>query len=259
MRVGIVFTMSKSSKVSGGAVLSFFAALAICLTITGFTVVQASKRASPDVSWYARPENIILLVSAVLISLLVFLVFQNRANIKQMSAYFENMATTDTLTSVYNRKYIDENIDRLIKSISRSNGALTVMMVEIDRFGLYIETYGRGTGDNCLKTIANTLSQSLKRENDFVARYGAEEFTVILPNTNENGAHMLADRLLKNIRGCNIPHEKNDAANFVTISIGVTVGIADYSHNGDEFIKMANDALNISRQNGRNRYTLFNF
>ena len=249
--------MSKLKKLSGGAVLSFFIALAICLAITALIIAYASQKAPRALSWYAYPENIMLLVYGLLTSLLVFLTVQIRYNMKQMNASFENMSTTDALTCVYNRKYIDENIDLLIKAISRSNGALTVMMVEIDHFKWYNETYGRNKGDHCLKMVANALSQSLKRDNDFVARYGENEFTVILPNTNENGAHIMADRLLKNVRGCNIPHEKNDAANFVTISVGVTVGAADYSHNGNEFIKKAVEALDISKQNGHNRYTLF--
>ena len=248
--------MSKSYKLSGMAVLSFFITLAICFAVTVMIIIYSSQKVS-RVSWYAHPGNIMLLVYSLLTSLLVFWAVQIKYNMKQMNAYFENVSRTDALTSVYNRRYIDENIDLLIKSISRSNGKLTVMMVEVDHFKLYNETYGYGKGDECLKTIANALSQSLKRDNDFVARYGANEFTVILPNTHESGAHIMADRLLKSVRDCNIPHEKSDTADFVTISVGVAVGVADYSHNGNEFIMKANEALDISKQTGYNRYTLF--
>ena len=124
----------------------------------------------------------------------------------------------DALTGIYNRRYFDENLERVIKSLSRSNGTLSLMMIDIDFFKKYNDTYGHSAGDNCLINIANTLYGITAREGDFVARYGGEEFAVVLPHTDENGARLFADLLLESVRKLGIPHEKSGAAHFVTIS-----------------------------------------
>ncbi|MDL2254096.1 diguanylate cyclase, partial [Ruminococcaceae bacterium OttesenSCG-928-I18] len=86
--------------------------------------------------------------------------------------------------------------------------------------------------------------------------YGGEEFVVVLPNTGEDGARMIADKLLDRIRGCNIPHETSDIAGFVTISIGIATGKAEHTHCNDDFIRLADAMLYDSKQSGRNKYTL---
>ena len=164
----------------------------------------------------------------------------------------------DALTGIYNRRFFDENLKRLLKTLSHSGGTLSLMMIDIDFFKIYNDTYGHSEGDNYLKIVAETLSKSIARADDFVARYGGEEFAVVLPNTDEFGARLVAERLLKNIRDLNIPHEKNDAANCVTISIGVITGKTEYTQKTDDYIKRADEMLYISKQNGRNRYTFDN-
>jgi diguanylate cyclase (GGDEF)-like protein len=161
----------------------------------------------------------------------------------------------DALTGIYNRRYLEENISIIIKSLSRSGGVLSVMMCDVDFFKNYNDTYGHDTGDTCLKTIAGTLVNSISRAEDFVARYGGEEFAIILPNTDVSGALILADKLLKNVRACQIPHSNSSIADHVTISIGVTTGNVVHSQNGSHYIKKADEALYMSKTNGRDRYT----
>ena len=161
----------------------------------------------------------------------------------------------DFLTGIYNRRFLDENLERLLKTLSRSGSVLSLMMIDIDFFKRYNDTYGHSGGDICMKIVAETLSKSITRADDFVARYGGEEFVVVLPNTDEYGACLIAEKLLQSIRDRNIPHEKNDAANCVTISIGVTTGKTEYTQNAEDYIKRADEMLYISKQDGRNRYT----
>jgi diguanylate cyclase (GGDEF)-like protein/PAS domain S-box-containing protein len=161
----------------------------------------------------------------------------------------------DPLTGIYNRRYFDQHLQRIIKSLSRSNSLLSLMMIDIDRFKKYNDTYGHKEGDNCLKIVAETLGHCIMRVDDFVARYGGEEFAVVLPNTDEDGARQIAERLLDSIRNCNIPHGKSDAADHVTISIGVTVGIVDLKKSGDDYIRRADEMLYESKKGGRNRYS----
>jgi len=161
----------------------------------------------------------------------------------------------DALTGIYNRRFFDNNMKRVISFLSRSENPLSIMMIDIDFFKRYNDKYGHLEGDKCLKIVAQTLFRNIKRANDFVARYGGEEFIVILPNTDEQGAQLIADKLLDNIRNCKIPHEQNDAADCVTISIGVTTGKVTSSHKADDFVKKADDLLYKSKQGGRNRYS----
>jgi diguanylate cyclase (GGDEF)-like protein len=161
----------------------------------------------------------------------------------------------DALTGVYNRRYFDENIENIIKSLSRSGDVFSLMMIDIDHFKLYNDTYGHVEGDKCLKKITEAIVACITRAGDFIARYGGEEFVVVLPNTDEKGACMLADKLIVKVKELSIPHRDSTAADCVTISIGVTSGLADHSLSGDDYVKQADKLLYMSKQNGRNRYT----
>jgi len=162
----------------------------------------------------------------------------------------------DPLTEIYNRRYFDEELGRLMKIFSRSNAMFSLMMIDIDFFKKYNDTYGHSEGDNCLKIIANTLAKSVTRSGDFVARYGGEEFTAVLPNTDGSGACRVAERMLANIiRSGKIPHESSTVSKFVTVSIGVATGNAAYGQNGEVFIRTADEMLYKSKQEGRNRYS----
>ncbi|MCL2006507.1 MAG: GGDEF domain-containing protein [Treponema sp.] len=161
----------------------------------------------------------------------------------------------DPLTGIYNRRFFDENMNHLIKLLSRSGGVLSMLMIDIDCFKKYNDKYGHIGGDDCLKLIAETLSKNLIRSDDFVARYGGEEFVVVLPNTDEKGARLIAEKLLLAIFEKNVPHEENLASDRVTISIGVTTGKANYTQNSNDYIKRADEMMYISKNNGRNQFT----
>jgi len=168
---------------------------------------------------------------------------------------FLNMTIIDALTGIYNRRYFDGSMKKIIKSLSRTDGKLSVLIIDIDFFKNYNDAYGHEKGDCCLKEVANVLSENLTRAEDFVARYGGEEFAVVLPNTNERGALVIAEKLLRKMRERNIPHKKSDAADIVTISIGGTTGIVKHSQSGSNYFRSADKALYKSKQNGRNKYT----
>jgi diguanylate cyclase (GGDEF)-like protein len=160
----------------------------------------------------------------------------------------------DGLTGMYNRRFFDDAITRVMKTASRTGGLLSLMMVDIDFFKQFNDTYGHMAGDDCLKTVAGILSTSVLRPDDFVARYGGEEFVVVMPGVDETGARTVAERMLKNIQKCGIPHKNNDAAKCVTLSIGIATGNVERAHTADDFINKADKMLYKSKQNGRNRY-----
>jgi len=168
---------------------------------------------------------------------------------------FLHLTIIDQLTGIYNRRYLDGNLKKIIKLHSHTESCLSVLMIDIDHFKKYNDTYGHDAGDNCLRTVAGILSECVIRKEDFIARYGGEEFAVVLPNTDENGAKMVAERMLEKVRECNIPHKANDTVGYVTISIGGITNIINHLHHGSHYIKAADKALYESKQNGRNRYT----
>jgi diguanylate cyclase (GGDEF)-like protein len=160
----------------------------------------------------------------------------------------------DALTGIYNRRFMDDNLKRGIKSLSRSNGVLSVMMLDIDFFKKYNDTYGHKMGDTCLKAVAKALSETARMD-DCVIRYGGEEFVILLPNTDEAGVGITAARLLKSVRSLGIPHKNSDIAEHVTISIGATTIKVKLNHQYMDYIQRADEALYMSKNTGRDKYT----
>ena len=164
-------------------------------------------------------------------------------------------ANYDALTGIYNRRFLENNLQQIIDFLSRSNGIISLLMVDVDHFKLFNDTYGHQEGDRCLESVAQAMAGSLTRANDFVARYGGEEFIAVLPNTDEAGIRLIADKVLESVRCLNIPHSQSSAAVYVTVSIGATTAEVHYQHEWQNYVKCADDALYESKQSGRNRYT----
>jgi len=160
----------------------------------------------------------------------------------------------DGLTGIFNRRYFESMLHNNILTLSRAKTKMSVLLIDIDYFKKYNDTYGHLKGDECLKTIAQTLNKGIVRSGDFAARYGGEEFVVVLPNTDATGARIIADKILNAIRGLKIPHE-NSSEGIVTISVGITTGGIIHTQKWNDYIKRADEALYMSKQNGRNRYT----
>jgi len=168
-------------------------------------------------------------------------------------------ANHDALTGIYNRRFMENNLQHIMEFLSRSNGLLSVLMLDVDYFKKYNDTYGHEQGDVCLKAIARALTGCITRANDFAARYGGEEFAAVLPHTDEAGARAVAQKLLENVQKLNIPHSESSVAQCVTVSVGVTTGTVAYMQSGADYLKRADEALYMSKQNGRNRYTYLDF
>ena len=164
-------------------------------------------------------------------------------------------ANYDALTGIRNRRFMETNLQHVMRLLSRSAGRLCVFMVDVDFFKNYNDTYGHEKGDVCLKSVAQAISASVTRSCDFAARYGGEEFAVVLPNTDQAGACAIAEKLLENVRSLKLPHKASEAASFVTVSVGVTTGMVTYEQSWEDYLNRADQALYISKQTGRNQYT----
>lgn len=169
----------------------------------------------------------------------------------------QEQVNLDALTNVYSRGYMEKTFGIIVKTLERTDADLSVLMMDVDYFKRYNDTYGHQKGDECLQIVAKAIQRGLSREADFVARYGGEEFAAILPGTDQEGACLVAERILENVRQCRVPHEQNEAAPYVTISIGVTTGKVTSGSQGGALIQKADEALYYSKNTGRNRYAFF--
>jgi diguanylate cyclase (GGDEF)-like protein len=159
------------------------------------------------------------------------------------------LSTTDSLTNIYNRRYMFELGDKAYLAAKRYKRNLSVLMTDIDFFKKFNDTYGHNTGDEVLRAVANTLSKSVRQNIDVVGRYGGEEFGVILPETDLESAKQLAERLRKNVEELRLVEQYPELS--VTISIGVAM--LDEKEALDDVFKRADEKLYEAKKNGRNR------
>ncbi|WP_018294637.1 diguanylate cyclase [Mariprofundus ferrooxydans] len=176
------------------------------------------------------------------------------SELQEMNDKLERYSYQDGLTRVANRRMFDTLLDREWAAARRGGGRqLALVMIDIDYFKLYNDTYGHLAGDDCLKRIAAALSRVSKRTTDLIARYGGEEFVLLLPNTGREQAHSLAEQCLRDIAALQIPHSQSEAAEVVTISVGVTTMAPDATMQAAMLIEMADRALYRAKESGRNR------
>ncbi len=162
-----------------------------------------------------------------------------------------NMAFTDPLTGVYNRRYMSAHLDRKIMEIATAEKPVSVILFDIDHFKAINDTHGHGAGDQVLKQLAARVSNNL-RSFDLVARYGGEEFVVIMPDTNAEIALRVADRLRNHVAREAFKVEGLDTPLEVTVSMGVTTAM-EPDETADIILERADRALYQARSDGRNR------
>ncbi|WP_457749032.1 sensor domain-containing diguanylate cyclase [Sulfurimonas sp.] len=167
---------------------------------------------------------------------------------------FEKMSITDPLTELYNRRYFNKVLTREIKRSQRDQTHLALLMIDVDYFKKYNDSYGHKAGDNVLIAIANSLKNSSKRASDFVFRLGGEEFAILFNIENETKAFAFAELVRKNIQALQIPHSNSKISKYITISIGLLV--VDFKNemvDENGFYTMADDALYQAKAAGRNQ------
>lgn len=168
----------------------------------------------------------------------------------------ENVSYTDSLTGLYNRRYFNMVYDRELKRAKRTHSYITFMMLDIDYFKQYNDTYGHIEGDYALKSVAKVLKDELKRPGDFVFRLGGEEFGVLLTETGETNSAMVARSICSSVREREIKHEDSKVSEYMTISIGVACCIADESLEEELLITRADEMLYKAKESGRDRYNI---
>jgi two-component system cell cycle response regulator len=159
----------------------------------------------------------------------------------------------DIVTELYNRRYFSEIFMRDWQLALREGKYLALIVFDIDFFKQYNDTYGHQAGDVCLKLVAQTIRDGLKRGTDVLARYGGEEFIGLLFDLTESRAASIAAAITASVKNQNIVHAGSTVAPCVTLSAGVASCVPHPEQRPDDLIKAADDALYQAKNNGRNR------
>lgn len=173
---------------------------------------------------------------------------------KLKTDYLELMTFHDQLTGQYNRMYLTKEIPLLVKQVARDDGQVGAIMIDIDYFKLYNDTYGHLKGDECLKQVAKIIADTVRRPKDAVIRFGGEEFLVLIPYADLQGVSQIASSLVAAVRDAAIPHVKG-IDNYVSISVGYAVRHAKDVVE-DEVSSLIEDAdvlLFKAKESGRNQ------
>jgi len=171
----------------------------------------------------------------------------------RQTAMLRRLTFTDGLTGIANRRCFDETLEREWRRCQRPRVTIGLIMVDIDHFKSFNDHYGHQAGDACLKAVAETLAESVGRSTDLVARYGGEEIVVLLPEQSLRGSRIVAERMLEAVRARAIPHEASKVAPVVTVSLGLTAGIARPECLPGLLVNEADAWLYTAKNSGRNR------
>ena len=166
------------------------------------------------------------------------------------------LSSLDSLTGVANRRFFDEYIEKEWKRAVRDAHQIAAIMIDIDFFKAFNDTYGHQAGDDCLKAVAKALQGVMRRPGDLLARFGGEEFIAVLPETGLFGAASVAEILCATIAALGIRHEKSSISDHLTISLGVASVTPDLEKTSNMLIAEADKALYRAKQGGRNRVEL---
>ncbi|PHY62198.1 diguanylate cyclase [Shewanella xiamenensis] len=173
--------------------------------------------------------------------------------LKRQADLLRSLSYLDGLTGIYNRRYFDNVLSIQLAQHRRKLSPLAVLMIDIDYFKKYNDTFGHLAGDDALRKVASALKHN-GRQADTVARYGGEEFVVLLADTDINGAVTVAKKMLHHVLELDIAHPQTPATK---LSISVGIAVADEAKGYDSnIIELADQQLYLSKQRGRNTYSV---
>ncbi|MDH0748787.1 sensor domain-containing diguanylate cyclase [Pseudomonas sp. GD03842] len=180
--------------------------------------------------------------------------FRLEREIRVAHQTLQDMALTDSLTGLGNRRKLDMVLEQEIERARRQGEPLALIMLDVDYFKRFNDRYGHPAGDTCLQQVAQAIRGTLKRPADLAVRYGGEEFTVLLPGTDATGAGQVAEDMIQRVRALNIDHADHPLG-IVTASAGVAaVTPAKEPTNAAGMIKSADAFLYMAKHSGRNRW-----
>lgn len=177
---------------------------------------------------------------------------ESQKNLAEANIELQKLAALDSLTGIANRRRFDEAMQVEWQRGRRDKRPLSLLMCDLDHFKSYNDTYGHPAGDLCLKKAAAVLTGNLKRPADLAVRYGGEEFAIVLPETDINGAMIVAEACRANLERLAID-SAGTALGKVTMSIGVATMVPDAETELSQLMERADKALYAAKEAGRNR------
>lgn len=181
------------------------------------------------------------------------MVEEKTEELKKANEQLQHLANSDGLTKVGNRRLFEDFLANEWNRAIRSKTEISLILLDIDHFKLFNDTYGHYTGDDCLKKVATALKEVIHRPADLVARFGGEEFAIILGGTNLTGAINVAEQAIDKVNKLQIPHSASKTDEHITISIGVATTFVIRGMSETDLIKAADKALYQAKENGRNQ------
>lgn len=178
---------------------------------------------------------------------------RNHMELKRRGDLLESLSMLDGLTAIPNRRRFEEYLDQEWRRSIREGTPLSLIILDIDFFKKFNDSYGHLAGDDCLKKVAATLSDSINRPADLIARYGGEEFVCVMPCTDSEGGVHVAESIRKNIMNLQIPHTQSEVAECVTVSLGLATRVPKQNSSREEFLNIADQQLYLAKSAGRNQ------
>ena len=213
---------------------------------------------------YERMKNylffnmlLILLISFSVIIYIIFLVIKKDKQLHVLNKKYKMDSITDSMTKLHNRKYFDTIFDNMPFISNANNWKCSFIMIDIDYFKQYNDTYGHDMGDIALKEIANVIKNYFNKKHEFTFRLGGEEFGVILFDINENTLENCLKEMNKKVLELQIEHKNSKILDIVSISMGAIIYEPNSYISANKLYKQADECLYESKQSGRNKYTIY--
>lgn len=231
---GLLSSYRNALIVEGSITYGFF--LFIVLLLRRYLAKEEHRRNDAEAVLTLRSEEVAKLNSELL------------SRNKELS----EISVTDELTGLYNRRYFDDHLRQEWNRAKRDNSYLTLVMIDVDHFKLFNDSYGHQKGDKCLRTVAEIMFSSFRRADEFVSRYGGEEFAVVIAGNDKQSAYKDVMVYKNKVEEKKIIHSPDCNKPYVTISAGIASVIPSNQETIEGFIEMADIALYKAKEKGRN-------
>jgi two-component system chemotaxis family response regulator WspR len=181
---------------------------------------------------------------------------ESQRQLVEVNLELQRLTNVDGLTGLSNRRNLNEYLEMQWKLAVREQSPFSILMIDVDNFKRYNDTYGHLAGDDVLKQVAAAIQATFRRPTDIAARFGGEEFIVLLSDTDAKSAHSLGDGLCKRVAGLCISHSESPPLKRVTVSIGGASTIPQHGDSGITLIATADKALYEAKRLGKNQIAM---
>lgn len=224
---------------------------AVCILFLAAGYFLSHRAGVPE--WIVLTNRGMSLLTIVITAILALKLHKARQKVKEHQRELEILSVTDITTGVFNRRRLNEILETEYRRMVREGTALSILMIDVDYFKRYNDNLGHQMGDQCIRQVARAIQSALQRPGDLLGRYGGDEFTAILPNTDKEGALVIARTMIEAVEKMRIAHPESQAAGHVTISVGGATHRASMGESSvRKMINAADTALYRSKQAGRN-------